>query len=261
MGTVIEFTKRFRLSRLGPAVRRRSRLLSKTAATCRDFLTLRAHRPSRFAIRFSDLYLHLRDATHHKHFDRHYVYHTAWASRVLAETRPARHVDIASSLQFVSTVSAFVDITTIDLRPASVQLPGLSSLEGTLLQLPFASHSQDSVSCMHVLEHVGLGRYGDPVDYEGDLKAAVELARIVAPGGRLLVVVPITGDARIEFNAHRVYRASQILHMFDDLDLVEFALIPDDGAEDGLIRDASLDLADRQRYGCGCFHFRRGDRE
>ena len=112
---------------------------------------------------------------------------------------------------------------------------------------------------MHVLEHVGLGRYGDTLDYDGDVKAARELTRIVAPGGRLLLVVPVGGYARIEFNAHRVYRASQILEMFDCLELVEFALIPDDGDEEGLIRNASLEVADAQRYGCGCFHFRRGN--
>ena len=240
-------------------MRRRVLLLSRALKSIRDFHCLKAHRPSRFAVRLGDLYLHLRDATHEKHFDRHYVYHTAWASRVLAETRPAKHVDVASSLQFVSNVSAFVDVTTIDLRPALVQLPGLTSLEGTLMHLPFPSCSQESVSCMHVLEHVGLGRYGDTLDYDGDVKAARELTRIVAPGGRLLLVVPVGGYARIEFNAHRVYRASQILEMFDCLELVEFALIPDDGDEEGLIRNASLEVADAQRYGCGCFHFRRGN--
>jgi hypothetical protein len=108
---------------------------------------------------------------------------------------------------------------------------------------------------MHVVEHVGLGRYGDSLDYEGDLKAVAELARVVSSGGQLLLVVPVGGEARIQFNAHRIYTYRQVVDMLPSFSLHEFALIPDDGAEDGLIRHAAPELADRQRYGCGCFHF------
>ncbi len=121
--------------------------------------------------------------------------------------------------------------------------------------LPFANNSVESLSCMHVVEHVGLGRYGDPLDYDGDIKSARELARVVAPGGSLLFVVPIGGQARIQFNAHRIYTYEQVLALFPDMDLVEFSLIPDDGIKEGLIRHADPQLVSKQRYGCGCFHF------
>lgn len=202
-----------------------------------------------------DRWLHLRDATATTGFDRHYVFHTAWAARVVAETRPVRHVDIASSLYFVSSVSAFVPTRFIDFRPADLGLSGLVSEGGTLMKLPFTDNSVESLSCMHVVEHVGLGRYGDPLDYDGDIKAARELIRVVAPGGTLLFVVPISGQARIQFNAHRIYTYEQVSALFAGLDLVEFALIPDDGAKEGLIRHADPQLAAEQRYGCGCFHF------
>jgi SAM-dependent methyltransferase len=204
---------------------------------------------------WKDRWLHLRDATATTGFDKHYVFHTAWASRVVAETRPTQHVDIASSLYFVSSVSAFIPTRFIDFRPADLGLSGLVSDAGTLMQLPFASNSVESLSCMHVVEHVGLGRYGDPLDYDGDIKAARELGRVVAPGGALLFVVPISGQARIQFNAHRIYTYEQVLALFPSLDLVEFALIPDDGEKDGLIRHATPQVAAKQRYGCGCFHF------
>jgi len=44
---------------------------------------------------------------------------------------------------------------------------------------------------MNVVEHVGLGRYGEPLDPEGDIKAMRELRRVLAPGGSLLFVVPV----------------------------------------------------------------------
>lgn len=235
---------------------RRAFVLSKQLVTVvKQFRDFKSHPVSRFSMAWKDRWLHLRDATATTGFDKHYVFHTAWASRVIAETRPTQHVDIASSLYFVSSVSAFVPTRFIDFRPANLGLSGLVSEAGTLMQLPFADNSVESLSCMHVVEHVGLGRYGDPLDYDGDIKAARELARVVAPGGTLLFVVPVSGQARIQFNAHRIYTYEQVLGLFSSFDLTEFSLIPDDGVKEGLIRHADPRLAADQRYGCGCFHF------
>lgn len=220
-----------------------------------QFRRIQVESKSRFKVAWTDRQLHLRDATAATAFDRHYVFHTAWASRVISEVRPACHVDIASSLYFVSSVSAFVPTRFIDFRPADLELSGLISESGTLMQLPFADNTVESLSCMHVVEHVGLGRYGDPLDAHGDIKAARELSRVVAPGGTLLFVVPIGGLARIQFNAHRIYTYRQVLGLFPELDLIEFALIPDDGATEGLIRYADATQAAQQQYGCGCFRF------
>ena len=106
---------------------------------------------------------------------------------------------------------------------------------------------------MHTVEHVGLGRYGDTIDPDGDLKAIGELRRVLSPSGSLLFVVPV-GKPSIEFNAHRIYSYDQILSYFSDLELLEFALIPDKG---GLFVNASKEMANSQDYGCGCFWFKK----
>jgi SAM-dependent methyltransferase len=107
---------------------------------------------------------------------------------------------------------------------------------------------------MHVVEHVGLGRYGDPLDPEGDLKAMRELTRVLAPGGTLLFVVPV-GRPKIVFNAHRIYSYEQVLNCFQGLTLRNFFLIPDNALEDGPMPSATKEDADKQAYGCGCFWF------
>jgi SAM-dependent methyltransferase len=189
------------------------------------------------------------------HFDRHYVYHTAWAARVLAQTRPIRHVDIGSSLYFCSIVSAFIPIRFLDCRPAALKLSGLDPERGDLMSLPLETGSVSSLSCMHVIEHIGLGRYGDALDPNGDSKAIAELRRVLATGGTLLVVVPV-GRPRIQFNAHRIYAYQQLIDYFAGLDLIDFSLVPD-GLDEGLIHGATGQQADAQRYGCGCFWFRK----
>jgi SAM-dependent methyltransferase len=224
----------------------------------REFLKFRSLsvKGQRFPLLWKDRLPCLGDNTGATGFDRHYVYHPAWAARVLARTRPAEHVDISSTLHFCSIVSAFVPVSFYDYRPADLKLGGLASGQADLSALPFADRSVRSLSCMHVVEHVGLGRYGDPLDPEGDLKAVAELRRVLAPGGDLLFVVPI-GRPKIMFNAHRIYSYEQVLSYFSGLELKEFALVPDDPRDGGLIYDATQEQADRQTYGCGCFWFSR----
>lgn len=208
----------------------------------------------RFPLRKRDFFLTLFDKTATTPFDPHYVYHPAWAARVLAETKPLRHVDISSILTFSTMVSAFIPTEFYDYRPAKLNLDNLASNQGDLLALPFEDASIESLSCMHTIEHVGLGRYGDPIDPDGDLKAIDEMKRVLAKNGNLLFVVPV-GDPRIEFNAHRIYGYEQVMNAFEGLTLREFALIPDDFKTYGLIRDADPSMVGQQRYGCGCFWF------
>src|SRR5690348_10312860 len=47
-------------------------------------------------------------------FDRHYIYHTAWAARILKNNMPEKHIDIASLLYFSTLVSAFLPIEFYD---------------------------------------------------------------------------------------------------------------------------------------------------
>ncbi|MHB8117591.1 MAG: DUF268 domain-containing protein [Methanothrix sp.] len=133
----------------------------------------------------------------------------------------------------------------------------LSMGSADLLSLPFENASIDSLSCMHVVEHMGLGRYGDPLDPDGDLKAICELVRVLSPGGNLLFVVPVGGIPKVMFNAHRIYSYEQVVKYFHNLELVEFALIPDKSEICGLILNPSTERVNQCNYACGCFWFRK----
>lgn len=198
------------------------------------------------------------EATKETGFDTHYVYHTGWASGVLARLKPARHVDIGSSLYFVANAAAICPITHYDYRPPKLAMPGVSVGAADLLNLAFSDNSIPSLSCMHVVEHVGLGRYGDTLDPEGDRRACAELARVLAPGGQLLFATPV-GRQAIQFNAHRIYSYEGVLALFPDLKLKEFALITDKRDADGavFVPNADPERVARQRYGCGCFVFEK----
>ncbi len=77
------------------------------------------------------------------------------------------------------------------------------------------------------------------------------MKRVLKPGGLLYFSVP-TGVEKIEFNAHRIFSPKTILNAFGDLQLINFALIKDDGY---LYEDASMEDAAKQVFGCGIYVF------
>lgn len=231
---------------------REERLLRKFRSDFQAFAQLQRRSGRELALRWEDRMPCLHDATSATPFEKHYLYHLAWAARILQRTRPLKHVDVSSALQFACIVSAFVPTDYYEFRPVSLDLDGLTTAAADLKRLPLEDRSVLSLSCMHVVEHVGLGRYGDSLDAEGDLKAIAELSRVLAPGGNLLLVVPV-GAPRVQFNAHRVYSYEQVVASLPGLRLVEFSLITDYDDPAGLVRNASPELVRKQSYGCGCF--------
>jgi len=139
----------------------------------------------------------------------------------------------------------------LDYRPLAVKLSGLQSVAGNAAILPFPDDSILSLSSLHVIEHVGLGRYGDPLDPDGTRRAAVELQRVLRPGGRLFLSVPV-GRERVCFNAHRVHAPRTIQSFLPALHLKSFALVDDAGR---FREDAPFEAAAHLEYGCGMFEF------
>lgn len=228
----------------------RKKKLLKTAFK-NEFDLFSSQSSSRLPLKWDDAKPYLDDKTSTTPFDAHYIYHPAWAARILRLTNPSVHIDISSTLHFSTQLSAFIPVQFYDYRPADLQLDNLTSAKADLLHLPFETATVESISCMHTIEHIGLGRYGDPIDADGDLKAIRELKRVVRKGGTFLFVVPV-GKAKIVFNAHRIYDPHALIPLFDGFTLNDFSLVTDKG---DFIRNAGLDLAAAQQYGCGCFWF------
>jgi SAM-dependent methyltransferase len=186
-------------------------------------------------------------------FDRHYFYQDVWAAQRIAELSPESHVDIGSRVDYVGFLTSLTKVTFVDIRPLEAEVEGLENLAGSILDLPFPDQALQSVSCLHVAEHIGLGRYGDPLDPEGTRKAATELQRVLAPGGQLLFSGPV-GEPRVCFNAHRIHSPAQVIGMFPQLELVEFSGVDDHGR---FARHRAPDELAGSRYACGMFRFTR----
>jgi SAM-dependent methyltransferase len=89
------------------------------------------------------------------------------------------------------------ELVGVDL--AEREVPGLRSVVGDLRDLPFSSESFDLVLCVSTLEHVGMDTsmygHGGERDERGMERALLELRRVVARDGRVLITLPL-GERR-----------------------------------------------------------------
>lgn len=193
------------------------------------------------------LYPCLHDKTEQTPIDVCYYFQDAWAFEKIYSIAPPEHVDVGSHHKFVSLLSKIIPTTMVDIRPLPVRMDSVKFKQGTILDLPFLDGSIPSVSSLCVIEHIGLGRYGDPLDPAGTEKALEELKRIVAPGGHLYISVPIDDVNRTYFNAHRAFSELYLLTLFAPFEVLAKYYIYG--------KDCGTEL--RPGFGTGCYHLRR----
>ena len=202
-------------------------------------------------IKIADLRPMLGERTSNQFFDAQYFYQAAWLYEKIRLRIPHRHVDVGGQLSMSGWLSVWCPVIYIDIREFNCDLPNFTFKQGSILNLPFDSRSVDSISCLHVAEHIGLGRYGDPLDPEGTLKACLELGRVLKEGGDLYFSVPI-GVERVCFNANRIFNPHSIIFYFQELTLKEFSVIDDNGK---FQRSVKMDDYTLSNSACGLFHF------
>jgi len=176
------------------------------------------------------------------------------ARRIFANA-PRLHVDVGSRVDgFVAHVAAYREIEVFDVRPLTSNVTNIRFKQVDLM-VPLEPSLQgycDSLSCLHALEHFGLGRYGDTVDFEGHLKGLANLKAVLAAGGKLYLSVPI-GPQRIEFNAHRVFAVETLLSLVSDFRVDAFSYVDDKGDlhENAALAPDAVARSFGCRYGCG----------
>jgi SAM-dependent methyltransferase len=188
----------------------------------------------------------------------HYFHQDLLVARRIFSNHPIIHVDVGSRVDgFIAHVAAFRSLEVIDIRPQTVQIPNV-----TFIQADFMAEIDDhlveycdSLSCLHAMEHFGLGRYGDEVNYDGYLLGLDNAHRILKTGGKFYFSVPI-GPQRIEFNAHRVFSVRYLLELLESRYCIDrFSFVDDCG---DLYENAALSEDDIQSnfgcvYCCGIF--------
>jgi SAM-dependent methyltransferase len=193
------------------------------------------------------LYPCLGDLGSHQSVHGYYFYQDCWAARQVFRAKPSYVVDVGSTVLFVGILSQFTPCVSVDIRPINADMDGLKTLPGSILNLPFKDDEVPCLTTMCVLEHVGLGRYGDPLCPTGTEDAAREIARVVAPGGIVVFSVPLAPREMIEFNANRRFTYLLAIGLFPGWTVLDSCLLTPKPAR------YSPELVSRTRDPIGCF--------
>lgn len=194
--------------------------------------------------------------------DNEYFVQDFWVAREIFLASPKKHVDIGSRVDgFVAHVASYREIEVFDVRPLRSDLPGIIFKQANLMSLDAGLLSGgycDSLSCLHAIEHFGLGRYGDPIDPLGYKKGIANMASLLSPGGVFYLSTPI-GRERVEFNANWVFDPNTIISVASNnaLFLNDLYVISGGRIEKREVCAENLNALGRESYNLGLFIFRK----
>jgi hypothetical protein len=184
----------------------------------------------------------------------HYFHQDLFVAQRIYINSPVKHVDIGSRIDgFVTHVASFREIEVFDIRPIHAQIQNIVFKQADLMNNnnELADYT-DSISCLHALEHFGLGRYGDPVCFDGYLLGFKNITKMLQQGGKFYFSVPL-GKQRIEFHAHRVFSLEYLLDIISPhYHIDSFSYVDDCGDFHPNVR-IPLENSLKCQFGCAIF--------
>jgi len=182
---------------------------------------------------------------------KHYFFQDLWVAKKVYESGIKVHYDIGSRIDgFIAHCLVFTNVVMLDIRDIKINIKNMSFVKTNAIDMKnIKSNSIESISSLHVIEHIGLGRYGDPVDPEGYIKLINEIQRVSSR--HIYISVPI-GKQKLIFDSHRIFDPMFLIHLFNKCELLDFAAIDDSNI---LRTNLKPENCTDYIYGCGLFHF------
>lgn len=191
----------------------------------------------------------------------HYFHQDLLVAKLIHDDAPKRHIDVGSRIDgFVAHVAAFRKIEILDVRPLnSTGHPNIEFRIADLMRLdPDLINACDSISCLHAIEHFGLGRYGDEVNPQGHIAGFQNMVKMLKHGGKLYISFPIATQSAIVFNKHRIFSPYDIFAWPTPdctLNLLRFDYVDDAG---DIHQNVDLNTENIiAKYACGIYTFEK----
>lgn len=187
----------------------------------------------------------------------HYFFQDLYVAQRIFFNRPFRHVDIGSRVDgFVAHVATFREIEVFDIRPLDIPVTNVKFTQIDITQDPGSFlESIDSISCLHALEHFGLGRYGDPICFDGFYTGFLNITKLLKRGGTFYFSVPI-GPQRVEFHGQRIFSLDFLVKIITPYYNVKIlSIIDDQNVLHSDVKFSPIDLGENFNCNFGCAIF------
>lgn len=191
-----------------------------------------------------------------------YFHQDLFVAKQIFKRNPRKHVDIGSSVEgFVAHVASFRQIEIFDIRKLESNVENIS-----FKQVDFMSPNKlfeeycDSISSLNVIEHFGLGRYGDAIDPIGHLKGFDNITNILLKGGIFYFSVPMGKTQKVEFNAHRIFSLPYLIDwVTKSYEIDDFCYVDDIGDlhERVELNELNISTSFNCTFGCAIFILRK----
>lgn len=138
-----------------------------------------------------------------------YFFQDLYVSKKIIDSNPVTHYDVGSRVDgFISILSTHLKVKVLDIRPLNININNVSFQQLDIVNLSSNFYGvANSLSCLHTLEHIGLGRYGDPIGVDNWINALSNLKKLLLKGGMLYISTPI-GEEVVRFNSNRIFSPS-----------------------------------------------------
>jgi ubiquinone/menaquinone biosynthesis C-methylase UbiE len=154
-------------------------------------------------------------------FMHEYFIQDVFAAQLVHRLNPGKIVDVGSRIDgYIAHLITSREVELIDIRPMNSQIANLKFLQMNFSDCNSVKENYtDFVSCLHSIEHFGLGRYGDPITKDAVPSALKSFAKIVKPGGHFLLTTTF-GRERVKFNAQWVFDFEKMKIQLEALNFV-----------------------------------------
>lgn len=194
-----------------------------------------------------------------------YFWQDLLVAQKIYNRKPETHLDIGSRIDgFIAHIASFMPVEIFDIRPLKLNIPNVKFTQIDLMNskdIVKLKGNYSSISCLHTIEHFGLGRYGDTIDLNGYILGFNNIAELLQKNGILYLSTPI-GKENIEFNANRIFNPKTILDLAKSNNLyIESMQIISEGYKVKEIRNDDfnnqIESLANERYNLGLFIFRK----
>lgn len=191
----------------------------------------------------------------------HYFHQDLLVASFIKKENPIKHIDIGSRIDgFVAHVASFREIEVMDIRNLEIsEHKNINFIQKDMMDKnSLEENITDSISCLHAIEHFGLGRYGDKIDINGHINGFNNIIKMLKSGGKLYISFPIGKRNEIHFNAHRVFHHNDIFNWNESLDniILERFDFVDDRGKLNLNKNLNTDCKEI-KFGCGIYTFQK----